>query len=244
MSERIAEKQKEIGDYYFKLAIPNKIPLTGIRPYFTEKLLLQGLKSCPNHTGIKNIFRQFAQEDLEKSRQDLKIKQNLEPVKNIVEKWIARFDAESRLFDYLGKDVIQTFYGLYGKILIAEKNFEGALAAFKKAWSIDPCDPDICIALADLSFTMADFDSGLEYLKEAVNLDKNYAVYWYNIGKNLFDQNDFSGAVIAYENYFKALPENHGVLKEIGDCYQALGQLEAAREAYLQFKNAETTKGK
>ncbi|MGD9824483.1 MAG: 6-hydroxymethylpterin diphosphokinase MptE-like protein [Desulfobacter sp.] len=238
ISERIAEKQREIGDYYFKLAMPNKIPLTGIRPYFTEKLLLNGLKSCPDHTGIRNIFRQFSQEDLEKSRQDL------EPVKNIVEKWIARFDAESRLFDYLDKGVIQTFYGLYGKNLIAEKNFEGALAAFKKAWSIDPCDPDICIVLADLSFTMADFDSGLGYLKEAVDLDKEYAVYWYNIGKNLFDQNDFNGAVIAYENYFKALPENYGVLKEIGDCYQALGQLEAAREAYLQFKNAEINKVK
>ena len=223
------------------LAMPKKIipkmnPITGIRSPIPENLLLKGLKSCPEQTYIRNIFKQFAQEDLEKSRQDLEKNQNIEPIKKNVQKWIARFDAQSRLFDYVDKGVMQTFHGLYGKILIAEKNYEGALAAFKKAWSIDPCDPDICIALADISFTMADFDSGLGYLKEAVDLDKNYAVYWYNIGKNLFEQNDFSGALIAYENYFKALPENHGVLKEIGNCYQALGQLEAAREAYLQFK--------
>ena len=43
-------------------------------------------------------------------------------------------------------------------------------------------------------------------------------------------------AIAAYEQCFMALPERLGLLKKIGDCYLALGQMEAAREAYLQLK--------
>jgi len=139
---------------------------------------------------------------------------------------------------------IATEFRQYGKNLLNAKKYQDALEHFHQELSIIPDNPDTYITLVDVYFVLEDFDSGLKYLKAAVDLDKKYAVYWYNMGKNLFAQNDFNGAVIAYENYFKALPENHAVLKEIGDCYQALGQLEAAREAYQQLKIAQVAKGK
>ena len=43
-------------------------------------------------------------------------------------------------------------------------------------------------------------------------------------------------AVSAYEQCFMALPENIALLKKMGDCYMAMGQPEAAKEAYEQLK--------
>ena len=43
-------------------------------------------------------------------------------------------------------------------------------------------------------------------------------------------------AVSAYEQCFMALPENIALLKKMGDCYLAMGQMEAAKEAYEQLK--------
>jgi hypothetical protein len=34
-----------------------------------------------------------------------------------------------------------------------------------------------------------------------------------------------------------ALPENVGLLKKMGDCYLAMGQMEGAKEAYEQHKS-------
>ncbi|MCK5349054.1 MAG: tetratricopeptide repeat protein, partial [Desulfobacula sp.] len=90
--------------------------------------------------------------------------------------------------------------------------------------------------IADIYFATMEFDSGLKYLKTAVSLDKKYAVYWYNMGKNLQSQRDYDGAILAYEQYFIALPEKNIALKEIGDCHTKLGNHEAAQEAYQQFE--------
>jgi Tfp pilus assembly protein PilF len=124
----------------------------------------------------------------------------------------------------------------FGKNLLDAKNYQAALAHFHQELSIIPDNPDTYITLADIYFALEDFDSGLKYLKTAVDLDKKYAVYWHNMGKNLQAQKDYNGAILAYEQYFIALPENISVLKEMGDCYTELGNLEAAREAYQQFK--------
>jgi tetratricopeptide (TPR) repeat protein len=57
------------------------------------------------------------------------------------------------------------------------------------------------------------------------------------MGDNLHRNGQSDAAIAAYEQCFIALPEHLGLLKKIGDCYLALGQMEAAREAYLQLKS-------
>lgn len=135
-----------------------------------------------------------------------------------------------------GHKAIATEFRQYGKNLLNEKKYQDALDHFHHEIAIFPPHPDGYITLADIYFALEDFDSGLHYLKAAVDLDKKYAVYWYNMGKNLQAQKDYNGAILAYEQYFIALPENISVLKEMGDCYTELGNLEAAREAYQQFE--------
>jgi Tfp pilus assembly protein PilF len=132
--------------------------------------------------------------------------------------------------------LISNEFRQFGKNLLSEKKYQAALDHFHQALSLIHDDPDTYITLADIYFALEDFDSGLKYLKAAVDLDKKYAVYWYNMGKNLQSQKDYNGAILAYEQYFIALPENISVLKEIGDCHTKLGNIEAALESYKQFK--------
>ena len=87
---------------------------------------------------------------------------------------------------------------------------------------------------------MNDFESGVQNLKTAVDLDRQFAVYWYNMGKNLQAAKDYESAILAFEQYFIAMPEKNIALKDIGDCYHLLGNHEAAQEAYQQYKKLNT----
>ncbi len=230
--EIINKKRNEIADYYWKLAV-SQSTLRDFGQIIVERLLLKGLKCCPGHLAIMDEFIKLAEDDLKK------IKMKPDSNKTLLKKWIDCIARESEVIGCLKKDMIMDFYLFYGKLLVDEKNYHDALEHYQKARSILPDNPDIEIALADIHFAIEDFDSGLQYLKTAVSLDKQYAVYWYNMGKNLELQNDFNGAILAYEQYFIALPENISVLKEIGDCHKKLGNFEAAREALEQFKKIE-----
>ena len=228
-TKKINKKRNEIADYYWRLAI-SKSTLEDFGSAIVNALLLKGLKCCPEHPAIKSEFKQFAEDDLKKN--------DLEPDshKNLMGKWIDLITEERQLLKFLTEDIVKRFYLNYGKILIDKEKYQEALDHYQKALSILPVNADIYIALADVNFAVEDFNSGIQYLKTAVNLDKQYAVYWYNMGKNLQSQRDYDGAILAYEQYFIALPEKNIALKEIGDCHTKLGNHEAAQEAYQQFE--------
>ncbi|MCF6246332.1 MAG: DUF115 domain-containing protein [Desulfobacula sp.] len=232
---RINNKRKEIADYYYNQAT-DESTLTGFGDAIVEMLYLKGLKCCPGHEIIKNRFEQFAVSDLKK------LEQNTDPDKKMLKKWTNLIYNESQILGCMTKDAINKFYLSYGKILIDEKNFQEALGNYQKGLSVLPVNPDFHIALADIYFSMKDFPSGIQYLKTAVNLDNRYAVYWYNMGKNLQVQKDYNAAILAFEQYFIAKPENNAVLKDIGDCHTKLGNIDAASEAYQQFEKLESKK--
>lgn len=237
-AKSVDQKRNEIADYYFKLAKSLYGNASGTLNPIVVFLLLKGLKCCPDHTAIKNEFRRFAEDDLAKIKQRLEEKKEikLDSSKRLLEKWIHLIDREKGIRGCLKKDKGLGFYRFYGKILVDEKKYQEALNHYQRALLIMPDNPDIYIAIADIYFAIENYDSGLHNLKTAVSFDKKYAVYWHNMGKNLQAQKDYNGAILAYEQYFMALPENIAVLKEIGDCHTKLGNLDAAYESYQQFK--------
>ena len=99
-----------------------------------------------------------------------------------------------------------------------------------------PDRPELHVSLADVFFALENYASGITHLKKAVECDRNYAQFWENMGDNLCRNGQIDDAIAAYEQCFMALPEHLGLLRKIGDCYLALSQMEAAREAYLQLK--------
>jgi tetratricopeptide (TPR) repeat protein len=90
--------------------------------------------------------------------------------------------------------------------------------------------------MADVLFMQEDYSAGIEYLVKAVELDRRFAHYWGNMGDKLAGSQQVQEAIAAYEQCFLALPERIDLLKKIGDCHMAAGNLAAAREAYAQLK--------
>ncbi|SLM30724.1 hypothetical protein MTBBW1_2380048 [Desulfamplus magnetovallimortis] len=76
------------------------------------------------------------------------------------------------------------------------------------------------------------FEEGIKRLQEAVEMDKNQAVLWEELGDTLFGMQDYTTSAIAYEKCYIAMPDRHDILKKFGDCYCKMGEIEAARAAY------------
>jgi len=115
-------------------------------------------------------------------------------------------------------------------------DYAGAIESLQTALTCTPDRPELHVSIADVCFTLENYASGITHLKKAVECDRNYAHFWENMGDNLCRTGQVDAAITAYEQCFIALPERLGLLRKIGDCYLALGQMEAAREAYLQLK--------
>ena len=237
-TEKIKIKRNEIADYYWEKINYFKGSVNGSLTAIVGSLFFKGLKCCPDHINLRNGLKQFAKDDLKKISQWFNEKAELESgsKKNLLKKWIHFFEYNNEVSFWLEDEIVYNYYFFSGRMSLHEKKYQEALVDFQKASAILQDKPDIYIAMADLCFSLGDFDSGVQYLKTAVDLDRQYAVYWYNMGKNLQDSGDYNSAILAFEQSFMALPEKISVLKDIGDCHTKLGNIEAARESYQQFK--------
>ncbi|ACN16745.1 conserved hypothetical protein [Desulforapulum autotrophicum HRM2] len=236
---KIFDKRYEMADHYVEMAGLKKgsIPPGGYNQVI-RYLLLKGLKCCPTHGKLRDAFGKMAENDLQTVMLNIETsdKATLQKNKGLLENWIGIVTREKELQKCIGKNILSEFYWLYGNLLLESGDSTQALDCYQKALSLFPDNPDLHIAVTDACFALGDFDSGLESLKKAVDIDKNCAVYWKNMGDSLQAQKDYNNAIMAYEQYFMALPKQVEVLKNIGDCHKKLGNLDAAYEAYQQFK--------
>jgi tetratricopeptide (TPR) repeat protein len=182
----------------------------------------------------------MVEDDMQSARLSLEAqdKEKLKASRQIFENLIGTEINEKEFQNSMDKGIVAEFYHIYGNLLLDGKEYQKALDNFQKALTGLPDDPGLYLSITDTYFALGDFEAGLEVLKKAVDLDKSYAVYWDNIGDTLQDQKDYNGAIMAYERYFTALPEQVEALKKIGDCYKKLGDLDAAYESYQQFKKS------
>ncbi len=238
--ERISAKRREMANYYYDWA--QTIPfesLIGLESKSSLYMRLKGLKCFPGHEHLRDGFRDLAKKDLGKVLQNVQQagEGDLSFNKEVLEAWVELLVNENEIQQCVPEDVKIAFFRHYGKTLLDEKKFEKALETYKSALALLPESPELYIALTDLCFSMEAFDAGLKYLRTAVSLDRNYAIYWNNMGDNLQVRGDFQGAIIAYENYFAVLPEKIEALKKIGECYLKLGDNEAADKLRNQFES-------
>jgi len=204
----------------------------------TMMLLEKGLSSCPGHAKIESeISRRFEAtlSEAKKNNESPGQKKMTGSIMAQIGEWVDTLENSDIVSGLLEKKSLMELYQAQGILFTRAKDYQKALAAYERALVSGGDNPAIFISMADICFTQEDFDLGIQYLKVAVKLDKQCAVYWFNMGKNLQSQKDYEGAILAFEQYFIALPDNVIALKEMGVCYRKLGNLEAAEEAYRQF---------
>lgn len=149
--------------------------------------------------------------------------------------WSQELTANGNLLAALNPEQAAKIYRYHGEALVDQEHFPEAREVFATALALSPQAPQLHLLSADAAFALDDYVAGITALDRAVALDRNYAAHWEGIGDTLMAASQPDDALAAYEKCFIALPERIDLLKKMGDCYLALDQPEAAREAYSQL---------
>ncbi len=242
---RLIEKErKKLGDLYYNqaLARAQMDSMNHPKQKIGIHMRLKGLKCCPDHQGLLKEFQNLSQKDQQKITDLLNesaapSSDALAQIQVISERWITLLEAEPLVRKCIPKEIASDFYQIQIKVLLDQGQTEQARNVALQALILFPGNPSLYVSAADTSFALEDFDNGVGYLAKAVELDASFGVYWKNIGDNLRSTNDHAGAILAYERFLAALPQEIQVLRDIADCYMALDNPEAAREALQLLKD-------
>ena len=231
-SDRINDFRQNLGDQYLEFAnfFKNKDKNT------QKRMLFKGLRYCPDHKKTIKQLQTMVQEDMEELKSALD-NNSLEEKHSLINTWHDGLQNIPGLFSALSGAQQSCLEMYYGALLASRLEYGNALIIYQNALAKNAAIPDLHILMAESFFAKEDFDQGLTHLRKAVELDKKYAIHWENMGDDLMATGQHQEAVYAYEQCFTALPQKSNVLKKMGDCYIAMDQLDAAKEAYLQYKN-------
>ncbi len=248
LSQSIEDQRKKLADLYYKESM--KMPIDSINHPGQKigiHLRLKGLKCWPDHPGLSQEFQNIAQKDQQKISDLLNNPAQtpsdaLSQSQIISERWINLLESEAIVRQCIPKELLSDFYQIQIKILLDQGDTQKARNMVLQTLEVFPDDPNLYISAADTSFALEDFDNGVAYLAKAVELDSSLGVYWKNMGDNLQAANDHEAAILAYERFLAALPHEIQVLRNIADCYMALDNPKAAKEALQILKDLQLQK--
>lgn len=196
-------------------------------------LLFKGLSFCPDHPQIMQELQTAFGEELHTPEAKAE-----DEAKNAILYWHEQFQLYPSLLTTLPAEQQASFGHGYGCILAEQSQYQEAMPWLEQAVRLQADNPEYQASLTSVLFDLGDFANGVLHLKAAVALEPSYASHWEEIGDSLQTAGQHVDALAAYEQCFLALPDRSGVLKKIGDCYLQMGQLDAAKTAYEQFKAA------
>lgn len=226
LEREIADFRHECADEY--LGLSHQLMAKGQKKS-ALKMSFKGLCYDPDHVSLQNQIRAAMAEDVAGA--------GAGPLDgDVAAFWRKNLQEHPRLAEVLGHEQVAAVHFGQGQLLFAQQNFPAALAEFEQAVCFSPDDPRFHVAIFEAAFNGQDFDRAVSALGRAVSLNHSLAGHWEELGDLLVSLQQPADALAAYERCFAAQPEQLHVLKKIGDCYQAMNQLEAAYEAYRQLK--------
>lgn len=198
-------------------------------------LLLKGLFFAPTHSKICDEIREYIQIDLTKINTAVE-QETYGDAKRLVDLWTSLLEKKKILSTVLTHESQANLWYAHGRILAAEHNTSEARKSLSRTVELCPENAEYQIAAMSVNFAQGNFSEGIHHLQKAVSLKKHFASYWESIGDTLQEGGQHSDALNAYEQYLACLPVNHAIMKKIGNCYLALGQMEASLLAFQQAK--------
>ncbi|MBU0481851.1 MAG: DUF115 domain-containing protein [Proteobacteria bacterium] len=205
-----------------------------------RKMLLKGLRYCPDYQPIIEDLRNQAKEGAGEIMQQMQNPGKVEIGSSNLQAWIKDIEESRDLQNALRPENIAAFYKMLAGLQLRDNDIPGIIESYSRILSLTPDDAEAHLQITDILFKIGEYSQGVKHLTRAIELDKSNAVHWESIGDKLFDTGQFNEAIFAYEQCFMALPKNTTLLKKIGDCYIAMDQPEAAKEAYLALKKVLT----
>jgi predicted negative regulator of RcsB-dependent stress response len=130
------------------------------------------------------------------------------------------------------KDGLAGFYYLAARLAYLKNDPEKAAAGLERDTSYCEGTAKRLSFAARVFLETGRFDEGVRFLRHAVLLDGGAATLWEELGDLLMSLNNYEGAISAFEQYLMLFKDSAEGFKKLGDCYSALGRLEAAKTAY------------
>lgn len=194
-----------------------------------RKMLLKGLCYDPGHMPLRQQISAAVDRDIVEAADNL-------TNADLVKFWHENLRTHPHLALVLNAKQVAAIHFGQGQLLFEEQKFPAALDEFEQAADLSPDDSRLHVAIFEAAFNCQDFDHAVAALSRAVALDHSLAGLWEEFGDLLLNLPRPADALAAYEQCFAVQPERILLLKKIGDCYLAMDQLEAAREAYRFYQ--------
>jgi len=124
---------------------------------------------------------------------------------------------------------------LKADIEIGQKKYSDAIATLKQALALAPTDAQLHGGLGRVYLQTRDFPNAERELKTAVQIDRNNLVYWKDLSSTFYLAGDYQATLAALDVIAKAETPGAGTWFIRALCYDKLGEVQAALDAYRRF---------
>ena len=136
----------------------------------------------------------------------------------------------SQMLKVFSKSTI--LYNIIGSANQSLRKLDAAIAAYKKAISIDPDDADIYNNMGNALKDQGKLDAAIDAYKKAVSINPESAVAHNNMGITLQERGKLDVAIAAYKKAISINPNSADTYYNMGNALRDQGKLNAAIEAY------------
>lgn len=106
-----------------------------------------------------------------------------------------------------------------------------ALASAERAAQSSPSDARACLLVADMALAMNEPGKARQALARAVTLAPGWAIAWFRLGTDRFEQGDLAGAQAAFGKAVECDPGHARSWNNLASVHLAQGRLVQAEEA-------------
>ena len=124
---------------------------------------------------------------------------------------------------------------LKADIEVGQKKYEEAIATLKQAVALAPNDAQLHGGLGRVYMETRDFPNAERELKAALQLDRNNLVYWKDLSSAFYLAGNYPNTLAALDVIAKAETPGAGAWFIRALCYDKLGDVQAALDAYRKF---------
>jgi len=125
---------------------------------------------------------------------------------------------------------------------VAQKDYSAAIATLTQPIALAPNDAQLHGGLGRTYLQTRDFPSAEKELKHALQLDRNNITYWKDLSSTYYLAGNYSATLAALDVIAKAETPNAGAWFIRALCYDKLGDVQAALDAYRKFLELDDNK--
>jgi len=146
-----------------------------------------------------------------------------------------QYDAAMAELDKVGSSSGLDQLKLRADIEIGRKQYSDAIATLKQALALAPNDAQLHGGLGRAYLQTRDFPDAERELKAALQIERNNLVYWKDLSSTFYLAGNYQAALAALEVIAKAETPGAGTWFIRALCYDKLGEVQAALDAYRRF---------